>query len=72
MDDLESIDHAQGGMEVGLHGQMGHDHQWHRAFFGCIVAGVVLDHTGDTNSLLAQNLGEPASTPGRSAIVKWR
>ena len=59
-----SIDHVQGGVKIGLNGQMGHDHQRHRALLGCIVAGIVLDHAGDADPFFTQDLGQPGEHAG--------
>ena len=64
MDDVEPVDHAQGRMEIGLDRQVGHDHQRHGAVFGSVVAGVVLDHAGDADAFLTQDLANLARTPG--------
>ena len=64
MNDLEAIDLAQGGVQIGLDGQVGHDHQRHGALLGGIVARVVLDHAGDADALLAQDLGQPGQHAG--------
>ena len=53
------IDHRQCRVQIGLDGQMGHDHQGHGALLGGVVAGIVLDHAGDADSLLTQNLRQP-------------
>ena len=55
---------VQSGVEIGLDGQVGHDHQWHGAMFGGVVAGVVLDHAGDADALLTQDLGQPGQHAG--------
>ena len=59
-----SIDHLERGVKIGLNGQVGHDHQRHGAVVGGIVAGVVLDHAGDANPLVAQDLGQPGQHAG--------
>ena len=59
-----SVDHLEGRVKIGLDGQVGHDHQRHGALLGGVVAGVVLDHAGDADPLLAEDLGQPGQHAG--------
>ena len=67
MDHVQAVDLVQGGMEIGLDGEMGHDDQRDRALLGGVVAGIVLDDAGDADPLARRGSGPaaPARRAGR-------
>src|SRR5215831_18547750 len=64
VDDPETVDLLQGGVQIGLDGEVGHDHQGNRAIRGYVVAGVVLDDAGNADPMIAQDLGQPGEHSG--------
>ena len=57
VNDVEPVDLLQSRVEIGLDGEVGHDDQRDGTLVGCIVAGVVLDEAGDTDTSFTENLG---------------
>ena len=64
VDDVQPVYPIDGRLDIGLDGKVGHDDQRDRTLLGRIVAGIVLDHAGDADPLLAQDLGEPSQDAG--------